>query len=72
VEVTVEEEGVVVMVRDDGLGFDQMAINRSAGGLGLLNMRERLLAVQGSCEVESMPGKGTTVTMYVPLVRVTI
>lgn len=72
VEVTVEEEGVAVMVRDDGTGFDQMAISRTAGGLGLLNMRERLLAVQGSCEVESEPGKGTTVSMYVPLVRVAV
>jgi signal transduction histidine kinase len=72
VEVTVEEEGVAVMVRDDGMGFDQTAISRTAGGLGLLNMRERLLAVQGSCEVDSLPGKGTTVSMYVPLVRVAI
>ena len=72
VEVTIEEEGVVVMVRDDGKGFDQRTIQRSAGGLGLLNMRERLLAVQGSFEVESLPGKGTTVSMHVPLVRVSI
>lgn len=72
VEVTVEDERVAVMVCDDGMGFDQMAINRAASGLGLLNMRERLLAVQGSCEVESSPGKGTTVSMYVPLVRVAI
>ena len=70
VEVTVEDEGMVVVVRDDGMGFDQRALHRTAGGLGLLNMRERLLAVQGSCEVESMPGKGTTVSMYVPLARV--
>jgi signal transduction histidine kinase len=72
VEVTVEEEGMVVMVRDDGRGFDPGALQRTAGGLGLLNMRERLLAVQGSCEVESMPGKGTTVSMYVPLARIAI
>ena len=70
-EVTLEEEGIVVVVRDDGIGFDQMAVGRAVGGLGLLNMRERLLAVQGSCEVESTPGRGTTVSMYVPLVRVT-
>ena len=70
VEVTVEDEGLVVVVRDDGRGFDQRAIDRAEGGLGLLNMRERLLAVQGSCEVESNPGRGTTVSMYVPLVRV--
>ncbi len=72
VEVTVEEEGVVVVVRDDGRGFDQLVVDRGESGLGLLNMRERLLSVQGSCEVESVPGRGTTVSMYVPLVRVTI
>ena len=71
VEVTVEDEGGVVVVRDDGRGFDQLAIDRAEGGLGLLNMRERLLAVHGFCEVESHPGRGTTVSMYVPLVRVT-
>ena len=58
------------MVRDDGRGFDQLTIDRAEGGLGLLNMRERLLAVHGFCEVESHPGRGTTVSMYVPLVRV--
>jgi signal transduction histidine kinase len=71
VEVTVEEEGVVIVVRDDGRGFDQLAIDKTEGGLGLLNMRERLLAVQGSCEIKSNPGRGTTVSMYVPLARVT-
>ncbi|ULA66135.1 MAG: Histidine kinase domain-containing protein [Nitrospira sp.] len=70
VEVTIEEVGVVVVVRDDGKGFDQLTVERCEGGLGLLNMRERLLSVQGTCEVESCPGKGTTVSMYVPLVRV--
>lgn len=72
VEVTVEEEEVVVVVRDDGKGFDQLTVERCEGGLGLLNMRERLLSVQGTCEVESSPGKGTTVSLYVPLGRVAI
>jgi len=72
VEVTVEDEGVVVVVRDDGQGFDQLLVDKGEGGLGLLNMRERLLSVQGTCEIESIPGKGTTVSMYVPLVRVAI
>lgn len=72
VELTVEEEEVVVVVRDDGRGFDQQTVEGCEGGLGLLNMRERLLSVQGTCEVESRPGKGTTVSMYVPLVRVAI
>lgn len=72
VEVTVEEEGLVVVVRDDGKGFDQMTLERCEGGLGLLNMRERLLSVRGTCEVESIPGKGTTVSLYVPLGRVAI
>ena len=37
-----EDEEVVVVVRDDGPGFDQLLVNKGEGGLGLLNMRERL------------------------------
>lgn len=70
VEVTIEDDGLVLVVRDDGKGFDPAVVEQAEGGLGLLNMRERLLAVQGSCEVASAQGKGTTVTMHVPLIRV--
>ena len=39
---------------------------RAGTGLGLLGMRERLEMVGGRFGVESAPGKGTTITAFVP------
>ena len=52
-------------VTDDGDGFDPTAVPR--GHLGLIGMRQRVDLVGGALEVESAPGKGTTVDALVPL-----
>ena len=44
----------VVLVEDDGTGFDPTALN---GGLGLVGMRERIGLVGGRFDVESRPRK---------------
>ena len=46
-------------VTDDGPGFDPAV---STAGSGLRNMSDRLAALGGSCQVDSRPGRGTTVT----------
>jgi signal transduction histidine kinase len=51
-------------VIDDGAGFDPKAIAR---GAGLTNMADRLAALGGTVEIDSEPGRGTTVTGMVPL-----
>jgi signal transduction histidine kinase len=48
-------------VRDDGRGFDPAVVAATAGGYGLISMRERADALPGRCIVESAPGSGTTV-----------
>ena len=54
-----------VLVRDDGVGFDQMA----ATGFGLSVVLARsLAAVGGRGDVDSLPGRGTLVTLDIPLV----
>jgi signal transduction histidine kinase len=45
-------------VTDNGPGFDPAAVAAS----GLRNMSDRLAALGGSCQVDSTPGRGTTVT----------
>jgi signal transduction histidine kinase len=50
---------VAFSVADEGPGFDRAA---AAGGAGLRNMSDRLAALGGSCQVDSCPGRGTTVT----------
>jgi signal transduction histidine kinase len=61
---------VVMVVEDDGVGFDAEAVTAPAGDggrLGLVGMRERLALVGGTLAVESAPGRGTTVIARVPL-----
>ena len=55
---------VVLEVADDGKGF---AFADETKGLGLSGMRERALLVNGRLEVDSRPGKGTTIRLEVPL-----
>ncbi|MER7273966.1 ATP-binding protein [Dactylosporangium sp. NPDC000244] len=67
IEVRLRDAGerVEVTVRDDGRGFDP----GDAGGrrgMGLDLMRERLREVDGSVEVDSAPGRGTTVRATLP------
>jgi signal transduction histidine kinase len=61
--VTVTETQVSAAVRDDGRGFDPA---RAPGG-GLLGMGERAQLLCGSLEVTGGPGRGTIVTVRVPL-----
>ncbi|HUQ42328.1 MAG TPA: sensor histidine kinase [Candidatus Limnocylindrales bacterium] len=53
-------------VSDDGGGFDLVKAARRAKSVGLLSMRERAELIGGSLQVQSMPGKGTAVTLLVP------
>ncbi|MET0650346.1 MAG: chemotaxis protein CheB [Pyrinomonadaceae bacterium] len=59
----------VLIVEDDGVGFDAPEGAEWGGGrgLGLVGMRERVALLGGSVEFESEPGKGTTVFARVPV-----
>jgi len=58
-------DSVLVMIEDDGRGFDPAA--RGDGGLGLLGMRERVELLDGSLQVEAEPGRGTTLVVTLPV-----
>jgi signal transduction histidine kinase len=55
-----------IEVRDDGTGFDPEQVG---AGFGLLGMRERVGIVNGTLEVRSELGRGTTVRARIPGVR---
>jgi two-component system nitrate/nitrite sensor histidine kinase NarX len=55
-----------VVVADDGSGFD-LETAGSRGGLGLPGVRERVGKIDARLEIESQPGKGTRVSLVVPL-----
>jgi signal transduction histidine kinase len=61
---------LVVLVEDDGQGFDvkQVYYNYDEqGSWGLLNMRERAELIGGRLYISSAPGQGTSVTLIVPI-----
>jgi signal transduction histidine kinase len=62
---------VILDIRDDGAGFDPLALpaRSSAGGFGLDGMRARAERIAGALTVESEPGLGTALSARVPLVR---
>ncbi|GAA4698511.1 GAF domain-containing sensor histidine kinase [Streptomyces youssoufiensis] len=69
VEVTLARHGAsgaLLSVRDDGRGFDPLAVRRAGRHLGLVSMRDRAAAVGGALTVESAPGEGTLIEMEVP------
>jgi signal transduction histidine kinase len=56
--------GYTVRIEDNGRGFRTVACGQR--GLGLRFLRERAEAIGGSCRVESNPGRGTNVQVWVP------
>jgi PAS domain S-box-containing protein len=64
-----EGEGVNIQVEDDGVGIDPTNDSRAkgTGGFGLFSIRERLHYLGGRVQVESEDGRGTRVTLEVPL-----
>jgi signal transduction histidine kinase/ActR/RegA family two-component response regulator len=61
---------VRVTVADEGRGFDPLhsaAHEKSTGGFGLFNIRERLEWIGGRLEIDSAPGRGTRVAAWAPL-----
>jgi len=55
-----------VDLRDNGVGFDKSSV-ASGGGFGLKGMRERIEKVGGHLAIETAPGKGTCISIEVPL-----
>jgi signal transduction histidine kinase len=62
------DDGVLVTVQDDGLGFDVEGVSKRAlpGHLGLQSMRERASIADGWLTIDSKPGAGATVRFWLP------
>ena len=65
------DAGVALLeICDDGVGFDVNAINKAyekRGSLGMVNLRERSQLISGLLNIDSAPGKGTRVQVFIPL-----
>jgi NarL family two-component system sensor histidine kinase LiaS len=65
VRLTYEPERVLLVISDNGIGFDP-AVAAAATGFGLQSMQQRLAALGGQLTLVSAPGSGATLTASVP------
>ncbi len=69
VMLIVGQDQTVLVVRDNGTGFDRLQIKRwppPGNHLGLASIQERVLLLGGTCAINSQLGWGTTITIQVP------
>jgi signal transduction histidine kinase len=60
-------DSVLLIIEDDGVGFDPGGSDSKPTGIGLVGMRERSALIGATLQVESAAGKGTTVYLRYPL-----
>ncbi len=60
IQLTETNDNLVLMIEDNGKGFN-FDTNNLGLGKGLFNMRERSILLNGTFDVETFPGKGTTI-----------
>jgi NarL family two-component system sensor histidine kinase YdfH len=66
VQAIVQECSLAIVVRDDGVGFDPAIATGKVGHYGLVGLRERSRLIGGQLDIESSPGYGTCIRLYVP------
>jgi PAS domain S-box-containing protein len=61
-----EQTHLLLTIQDDGVGFSMDAVSNTSA-LGILGMRERSLALNAELQIDSLPGRGTTLRLTMPL-----
>ena len=73
VRLTYSHPKVIMIISDDGLGFDQNQIlptmTFTKKGIGLVSMKERTASAGGEIDIRSAPGQGTTIRVSLPTFR---
>lgn len=65
VQLIKKEDTLSITIEDDGQGFDT-AILKNTSGIGYLNLNKRVAYINGKMDVQSAPGKGTSITIDIP------
>jgi signal transduction histidine kinase len=66
----IEPDIIFLEIKDDGVGFNvqEMEVSyNNRGSLGMVNMRERTMLVNGAVSIESTEGEGTRIQIVIPL-----
>jgi len=65
VKLEMQKDRIVVIIKDNGKGFDVRA--KKEGSFGIVGMKERIEILNGNITIDSKQGLGTIVTIQVPI-----
>jgi len=66
IAITQHEESLSIIVEDNGKGFTPLQIQKKEG-MGLNSIERRIEHIEGTMEIDSTPGKGTSILIDIPL-----
>jgi signal transduction histidine kinase len=66
IHLTDHGDSINIMIEDNGVGFDRKNID-TADGMGLQNIKKKIVQLGGNLEIDSTPGKGTTIIIDIPV-----
>lgn len=65
VQMVYNEERLHITVEDDGRGFNT-AILQNNNGIGYISLQNRVAYLNGSMDINTAPGNGTSITINIP------
>ncbi len=69
VQLTKDDEDLLLNIEDNGKGFDIHTLDHSEG-IGIKNLYSRISLLGGTAEIDSMPGKGTLISVCIPVANI--
>lgn len=58
-----------ILFEDNGSGFES---NKKGKGIGIINVENRISKVNGSMEIDSKPGRGTAISITIPIKKISV
>ena len=69
IQLMKHEKSLLLTIEDDGVGFDKSELNNFRGSFGMNSMINRASSVGGQLFIDTSPGRGTQLTVDIPLTK---
>jgi PAS domain S-box-containing protein len=67
VQAVMHDQMLVILIEDNGIGFDASAVMKKNTGIGLQSVKNRVVSLNGRFDIDSMQGRGTSISIEIPL-----
>jgi len=67
IQLLLHKKEIIYTFEDDGKGFDFRTSLQTSKGIGIKSISNRVIAMSGIFEIDSAPGKGTAITIQIPV-----